>query len=97
MIHTCGYLVIEKRDELQFSQIKEDLRMCGGIINSANLPKRFPMCYRRIESLDSHFCDSWIPCNIQECIEEYESFIDMHQNQLKKIKEEFENDKGKIE
>jgi hypothetical protein len=94
MIHTCGYLVIEKSDELRFSQIKDDLRLCGGVINGKNLPKRFPMCYKRIESFDSHFCDSWIPCDIQECIEEYESFITMHQNQLKEIKEKFNNERG---
>ena len=92
MIHACGYLVIEKRDELQFSQVKGDLRLCGGIINRKNLPKHFPMCYRRIENPDSHFCDSWVPCSIQECVNEYESFIAMHQKQLKKIEEEFESD-----
>jgi hypothetical protein len=49
------------------------------------------MCYRRkVEILGSHICGSWVPCDIQECIEEYESFITMHQNQLKKIKEDFE-------
>mgnify|MGYP007111746887 CR=1 FL=1 len=89
MINTCGYLIIEKRDELSFSQIGGDLRLCGGIILQANLPKQFPTCYRRIESFDSHFCDSWVPCNIQECIEEYTDFIQMHQNQLNKIKREF--------
>ena len=89
MIHTCDFLVIEKRDEISFSQINSDLRLCGGIISQVNLPKHFPACYRRAESLDSHFCDDWIPCNIQECIEEYTDFIQMHQNQLNKIKEEF--------
>lgn len=91
MIQFHGYLIIEKRDELQFSQIKGAFHFSGGIIKSNNLPKHFPMCYRRrIESLGSHICGSWIPCDVQECIEEYESFITMHQNQLKKIKEEFE-------
>ena len=95
MIHTCGYLVIEKRDELQFSQIKGAFHFSGGIIKSNNLPKLFPMCYRRtIESYGSCFYGSWIPCDVQECIDEYESFITMHQNQLKKIKEEFENERG---
>jgi hypothetical protein len=93
MKYACGYLVIEKRDELQFSQIKDDFRLCGGIIKSSNLPKHFPMCYRRIESFDSHFCDNWVPCDIQECIDEYESFIAKHQNQLKEVKEEFENER----
>ena len=92
MIHACNYLVIEKRDELQFSQVKGDLRLCGGIINSKNLPKHFPMCQRRIENLDSHFCDSWVPCSIQDCVNEYKSFIAMHQKQLEKIEEEFESD-----
>jgi len=89
MINVCGYLIIEKRDELSFSQINNDLRMCGGIISQTNLPRQFPACYRRVESFDSHFCDSWVPCNIQECIEEYTDFIQMHQNQLNKIKQEF--------
>lgn len=92
MILTCGYLIIEKRDEIQFSQIKGDWRISGGIINSANLPKTYPTCYKRIESFDSHFCDSWIPCNVRECIEEYEKWLSMHHNQLKKIKEGFEID-----
>jgi hypothetical protein len=95
MIHTCGYLVIEKSDEFQFSQIKGAFHMCGSIIKSDNLPKHFPMCYRRkVEILGSHICGSWVPCDIQECIEEYESFITMHQNQLKKVKEEFENERS---
>lgn len=90
MIYTCGcYLVIEKRDEIQFSQIKNDLRLCGGIISSSNLPKHYPMCYRKNESFDPHFCDLWIPCDVQECIDEYQKFISMHQNQLNKIKEEW--------
>ena len=89
MINICGYLIIEKRDELSFSQINTDLRMCGGVISQANLLKQFPCCYRRVESFDSHFCDNWVPCDIRECIEEHTNFIQMHQNQLNKIKQEF--------
>lgn len=87
MIQCCGFLVIEKRDEAQFKQIKGDLRMCGGIISTANLPRKFPCCYRRVESFDNHFCDSWLPCDIRECIEEYKDWLSMHHNQLKKLEE----------
>ncbi len=91
MINSCGYLIIEKRDELSFSQIKGDFRVRGGGIIAENaLPKTYPTCYRRVESFDYHFCDTWVPCSVDECIEEYTNFIQMHQNQLNKIKKEFD-------
>ena len=86
MINQGGYLIIEEKDKIQFSQIKNDFRICGGIIVQANLPQKYPCCYRRIESFDSHFCDSWVPCHIDKCLEEYSNFIQMHNNQLNKIK-----------
>lgn len=92
MINACGYLIIEQKDEISFSQINSDLRVCGGIISQVNLPKLFPACYRRVVSFDSHFCDSWIPCDVQECIEEYTNFIQMHQNQLNKIERKYKNE-----
>ena len=89
MIHQGGYLVIEERDEVQFSQIKNDFRICGGIIVQANLPREYPCCYRRVESFDSHFCDYWVSCHINHCVEEYSDFIQMHSKRLNEIKTMF--------
>lgn len=90
MIHQGGYLIIEQKDSASFSQLSGDLRICGGIISFSNLPTRYPVCYRRVESFDNHFCDSWIPCNINEFLEEYSNFIIMHQTQLAKLKLELQ-------
>lgn len=93
MIHQGGFLIVEQEDKIQFLGIKHDFRIYGGIISQANLPKKYPCCYRRAESLDAHFCDYWVPCHIKNCIEEYSNFIQMHSKQLKEIKTMF-NIKG---